>query len=423
MSTLEYNPNSPEAMLYAYVDGELHPEMDADLFGHLSTNSALRAEMRELLAIRRGIQDDDVAAPIALPGNILAAAGLPALTGAVGTAAGMYGLKALLAAMAKPVAFTVLGALITWGGVSYYNSQNNQTTLMQKSGTSSTTTEQKQVEQPAPVQQPEIPVIKNESYSTEIRNYSLQTKPTAPQVVYVIADNDNQKPLDFVEHNDNNAVNTDNNNTGVLPVKEQGTFAAMPLPTAATEKHIDAPSNVSPTSMLLLSNPEPSSFDGVQLRWRSLYTIGTTNTIGNQQDNQHVLNNSVASLLFGLSQNNVIGLEVGREQFTQEFTITENNVTANYKQTPTLMWVGAHYEYISNPIKSAFGIQPIVGTTIGYAGGLYPMLRGQLGVSYSPADNVKFLVAFESTGLLSQYKDKVFLNGKLGLTYGVSVRF
>ncbi|MBX7154118.1 MAG: hypothetical protein U0Y96_00530 [Candidatus Kapaibacterium sp.] len=423
MSTLEYNPNSPEAMLYAYVDGELHPEMDADLFGHLSTNSALRAEMRELLAIRRGIQDDDVAAPIALPGNILAAAGLPALTGAVGTAAGMYGLKALLAAMAKPVAFTVLGALITWGGMSYYNSQNNQATLAQKSGTSSSiTTEQKQIEQPAPIQQPEIPVIKNESYSTEIRNYSLQTKQTAPKVVF-ITDNDNQKPLDFIKPNNNNAVNTDNNNTGVLPVKEQGTFAAMPLPTAATEKHIDAPSNASPTSMLLLSNPEPSSNNDVQIRLRSLYTIGTTSTVGNQQDNQHILHNTAASLLYSLSQNTFVGVEVGREQFTQEFTGTENGITASYKATPTLMWYGAHVEQTFNPIQS-LGIRPVVGVTAGFAGNfLYGMVRTQVGLQYAPADNINLLLGLEGTGLTYQFQGKPYTSLKYGLTYGVSVRF
>ncbi|MEM6326911.1 MAG: zf-HC2 domain-containing protein [Bacteroidota bacterium] len=61
-----------EALLYEYLDGELAPAREPDLFGHLATCADCRRQFEAMLAFRLAVRQEPLAVPPALDQKVMA---------------------------------------------------------------------------------------------------------------------------------------------------------------------------------------------------------------------------------------------------------------------------------------------------------------------------------------------------------------
>lgn len=445
MNIPDYDPASPEAMLYAYMDGELLPEQDEHLFRSLASQPALRSEMRELLAIRRGIRSEVLVPPVSLSTNILAAAGLPQLVAtsasAGAAAASQFGWKALFSIVAKPALYTAIGSLLTFAGFGIFSQQ--ETTISSASTTATVSSSvQEQVQTSAPQQalphsasQAGLPEQNTLRFAQEspVREYTREHERTNTTTHYiVVVDNPEQTapPTSTQNTTTSNTIEDKETELSTAPINQA--FSA----TNAQVSVQGATLGVQPVESSLLPvmpvaaeyvpfAPQSNlSYYGTSLRMRSLYTLGQSIESSLKKNEDPLFDNAVFSLLFGVHSNANVGVEFGRETFMQEFEGKNSKGTLiSYKQAPTLFWAGVHGEIVFNPIESLAGIQPFTGFTIAYAQGQYPMVRLQGGLNYSPSDNISFSVGYDGAALFYQYQNVNYTSLKHSLSYGISIRF
>jgi hypothetical protein len=98
-----------------------------------------------------------------------------------------------------------------------------------------------------------------------------------------------------------------------------------------------------------------------------------------------------------------------------------NGQTIRYQQQPQSMWAGAAYRYTLSPLGSSgfapFGQIFLGGTSFG------PLGRATAGLQYSPSGPLSFILGVEGMAMAYQFNSSWFTSSKLGLTYGVAVRF
>ncbi len=130
-------------------------------------------------------------------------------------------------------------------------------------------------------------------------------------------------------------------------------------------------------------------------------------------------NNAAISLQYALSPNRSIGIEVGQEAFFQRYRTTENQDTYLVSQYPTQWWAGLTYRYAFTPSEL---FSPFASATLGVAG--YGFLgRTQVGCTYSPDGITQFLLGVEASALVYGHQGTNYVSPKVGVTYGVSLRF
>ncbi|MFY8000744.1 MAG: anti-sigma factor family protein [Candidatus Kapaibacteriota bacterium] len=130
-------------------------------------------------------------------------------------------------------------------------------------------------------------------------------------------------------------------------------------------------------------------------------------------------NNAALSLYYALSPNRFIGLEVGQEAFFQRYQSTENQDTYTVTQYPTQWWAGLTYRYNFTPEEL---FSPYASATLGVA--TYGFLgRTQVGCTYSPDGITQFLLGVEASALVYGHQGANYVSPKVGVTYGVSLRW
>ncbi len=130
--------------------------------------------------------------------------------------------------------------------------------------------------------------------------------------------------------------------------------------------------------------------------------------------------NTILSALYALSAQHSIGLEAGQEAFFQRYYfMNPQGVEFRVEQNPTLVWGGLAYRYTMLP-ESTFSpfAHVVAGAT--QVGGLG---RGMVGVTYSPDTRTQFMLGAEASSLFYQVDGTWFMSPKLGVSYGVSIRF
>ena len=84
MSTSTNSPLTPDAALHSFMDGDLDSVYEQDLFNELSSSTDLRGEMKDVLSIRKTIQQDIAAPPADGEAVLLAGLGLAGAAGVAG---------------------------------------------------------------------------------------------------------------------------------------------------------------------------------------------------------------------------------------------------------------------------------------------------------------------------------------------------
>lgn len=141
----------------------------------------------------------------------------------------------------------------------------------------------------------------------------------------------------------------------------------------------------------------------------------------NQSENT-ILNNSAIGLSYYIADNTAIGLEIGQEKFPQRFTLTTYGETKYQKQNPLLLWYGVVFRQSISELFKTESMRPFAQlflgtTTVG------PLVRGMIGLQYSPDHRVSLILGWESSYLLYKVQNNYYNTQKNGLTYGVSIRY
>lgn len=135
---------------------------------------------------------------------------------------------------------------------------------------------------------------------------------------------------------------------------------------------------------------------------------------------QSILNNTALTAMLPVFDDLKIGVEIAREEFFQRFEITENAKDTvflrRYEQYPSL-WSGgitgqyalAQWGQLSPFVQAGIGL-----STIG------PIGRFGVGLRYSPAVPLSFVLQFEASGLRYSEQGTTYYSGKYGISYGMN---
>ncbi len=128
------------------------------------------------------------------------------------------------------------------------------------------------------------------------------------------------------------------------------------------------------------------------------------------------LNNMSISIASHLAPNHLLGGQLGQESFP----IFSSDGT--FERNVNVMWIGALYRYEMDGIQALGGIQPFAqvvaaGTRSG------PLGKGTLGVMWQPESRIILSFGLEATALVYQFQSASYGTQKLGMNYGISVKF
>jgi len=128
------------------------------------------------------------------------------------------------------------------------------------------------------------------------------------------------------------------------------------------------------------------------------------------------------AMIYKLSDHHSVGVEFGSEVFPQVFDGTRpNGQIVKYEQQPSSMWAAAVYRYSFDGIGET-SFRPMLQGSFG--GTKYgPIGRAMVGMTYSPVGPLSFILGIEGATMAYQYQQNWFTSSKIGLTYGMAVRF
>ncbi len=135
-----------------------------------------------------------------------------------------------------------------------------------------------------------------------------------------------------------------------------------------------------------------------------------------------VFHNMAAALYYQLSDSWLLGLEFGQENYAQRYRGSELNRTLTVLQDPLLFWAGAGAHLTLREAELLPGIAPYAHALVG-ATRIGPLLRGGLGLRYEPGTSLSISLGLEGSSLWYQHQASWFSSEKLGVTYGIGIRF
>lgn len=132
------------------------------------------------------------------------------------------------------------------------------------------------------------------------------------------------------------------------------------------------------------------------------------------------LHNMSLALLYGISDEFMIGLEIRRETFyVKYFSINEFNEKYIYEQQPNLTSYGAllRYKFINNEKLKMFTQNNL---SVNYYGIIF---RGALGFEYNLFPELSILGMLDYSGLYYQHQNNSNTSDKVSFLYGVNFKF
>ena len=131
-------------------------------------------------------------------------------------------------------------------------------------------------------------------------------------------------------------------------------------------------------------------------------------------------NNTGISLLYKISDNFSLGVDVRQELFYVEYSGTEiDGLTYDFKQKPNLTTVGIDFKYTITDFNF---INPIFQINLGVNKIGY-LCRGDIGTEFKIHNDISILLALEYSYLNFSHNDNRFGASKFGFNYGIKYNF
>jgi hypothetical protein len=165
--------------------------------------------------------------------------------------------------------------------------------------------------------------------------------------------------------------------------------------------------------------PEYQDYPSFLVQFRGLASSGLTQVSVAPQTS--LMENANLAMMYQLSPQHLIGVEVGNESFPMTFEGMRSGQLIRYEQQPISTWAGITYRHSFAPIgNSAF--TPFAQGLLG-GSQFGPLGRLTGGLLYSPSGPLSFMLGVEGTSMAYTFQDQWFTSSKLGLTYGMAIRF
>ena len=377
-------------MLHAFMDGELGGAQEEALFHKLSGDAALRAEMQDHLAIRKAIQHDIEAftPPASATAAIFSTLGFTIPSGST-TAAALPGGSSMLRSMWFGAGATVLAVATA---VFLY-------LQFPLAFDSVPRTIERVVSSPSPVTVIEETAAVADLPVTPAATVTGDRSPVAAAASDVPASVPVAAPAaDFTERavtpRDMEllaAAVTGRNSPERIRAGQVYFYDLIPKPDGVTlyARNVALRSDPAPTVM---SQSEP---------WFRNVNLG---------------------LMYALDDHHAVGIEGGRESFSQHFNgMTDNGLDVRIEQNPLAYWATAVYQFTGDPLLPH--VHPFFQLQAGGAFQLGGLGRAALGLKFRPYDRIALMVGAEGSMLLYRFQRNWFTTNKLGMTYGVSYEF
>jgi len=146
------------------------------------------------------------------------------------------------------------------------------------------------------------------------------------------------------------------------------------------------------------------------------------NNITNQPNvslttNNELTDNFNAGIWYNFHNNGKLGIEFGRESFSQNF-ITKDKI---YNQVPTLTFIGVGYRYNATELELPLNIVPF-GQLVTSATTIGPIVKAQTGLILGIYSPVSFNIGLEYGMLFYNVNSSVYSSSKFNLTGGIVIR-
>lgn len=371
-------------MLHAFMDGELGGAQEEALFHKLSDDASLRAEMQDHLAIRKAVQHD-----------IEAFSPPASATAAIFTTLGFTIPGTGAAAAAAAATGTSIGRSLLFGGGSAALALATAVCLFWLF--------------PLGLEQAQAPVERVVS---------------SPSSVLVI-----EEPASIAD----------------LPASTTGSAGSVSQPASPAPTEILAPAaiterSITPRDMQLLASAisepgEPQRVKAGQVQFYDLIpkpdgvTLYARNVALRSDPAPTVVSQSEPwfrnvnlGVMYALDDHHAIGIEGGREPYSQHFSgINDLGLNVRFEQNPLAYWATAVYQFTGDPLLPH--VHPFFQLQAGAAFELGGLGRAAIGFKFRPYDRIAVVVGAEGSMLLYRFQRNWFTTNKVGLTYGLTFEF
>lgn len=418
MSTV---PPEQHEWIQQLLDGELDAVHEQPLFSDLAVSTDLRAELKQQLAIRSTVQNDRMALlpPAHLTNAVFSGLGFAApLAGAVAGAAGGGIIASWLSRFGLPLLSALAATGITWFAVT--SDGQTQARPMAVAGNAPVTTTPVTGQQMAPIDDDRLRELERTNAGLARTNGDLRRMLDAQRRETSAL----RREMAAMERQQTLAVQqpvstTDDGNRTTMNQEVTTPMASMVTVANSMTLVRDAEPKAFATTKLDVMPSAWEKYPAFMIQARGIASAPLTQTTVSAQTAWY--QNIGLAMLYQLSDNHGIGLEFGNETFPQVFEGSRaSGQIIRYEQQPASMWAGIFYRYrMAQPGGSVapFGQILAGGTKFG------PLGRATVGLEYTPVGPLSFLVGVEGTMMGYQFQNKWFSSSKLGLTYGVAVRF
>ncbi|MCO6466951.1 MAG: hypothetical protein J5I53_10080 [Bradyrhizobiaceae bacterium] len=407
MSDSNFIQPTPEEALHAFMDGELLISDEQALFNELAADPSLRSEMRDMLSIRSAVIHDIVAPPAAAEEGLMAAVGFSSTGAAVGAgavAASSPWWTVLFSAVSLCFGFALAWLLLTRTGLP----EHGQTDLARNSASLNNAS-------PGGVAgHPQLNVTVHAPIDTVYRTTYVATARKQQSPV--------EPPSSFVPSPttpsavESTTVPTDVVDVEMPSIITHASVQALGALNATSQATTSVPSLLSPIS------PSFTSQTPGYIRIRTLASGVSSKEELPSSIQQALLPNTAFALVFPLTSQHRVGVELGTESFHQEFMRTDpEGRNIQVSQTPVLFWMGGTYEYRGNDFAFASGVSPFAIATFGYAYSQGPVGRATVGLAYQPFGPLRVFLGLDASSLAFQQQSSWFTSNKWGLSYGLSL--
>lgn len=151
----------------------------------------------------------------------------------------------------------------------------------------------------------------------------------------------------------------------------------------------------------------------------SLFDIGGTfPQLDENLKSGSILNDKSIGVFYRLNDNLIVGLELGKEVYNQEFKYYDGGINKVQKQSPSLFWYGATLRYTPFDLMLNDDFYPYIQAT---AGGTDIGLLGkvQAGISLDLLRNIGVNIGYEYSGAQYSINKSSSVSTKHGLTIGL----
>lgn len=385
-----------------YLDGELPPEEEKELFSALANDDELRNIMREHLTISRTIQADlqSFQPPATATLNIISTLGL-SLQNDISTFNNPSSSKSHWS-KAKKIGIPILIAFIS-----------SFLTFL---------------------------VMQNMYKNQKIENIPGKAIVQTPPVIISTVDNSKEKlfaPESIASNQKKNELNNTNqiNNESINQQFQTSSFnqiefQQLQFPNTLTLsqnnlKDFDTKSKFYVQNIFSNNKIDYSQPRTILVTFRGIVGKSFPNPDILNNSNNNLLSNSSVGFYFTQTNNIKFGIEFGSEIFGLSYLNTKDGIEYTYEQKPNIYWGAVGVEYIfPEQIMNTRELHPFVALLAGGSQIGGPLVKGIAGLKYKPTgSNIELFIAGEGTMLFYQNQRNYYLTRKIGLTYGMSIIF